>query len=32
MDDKQHEHMLDLVRKMVPPLSGKLHKGQAGEC
>jgi hypothetical protein len=26
-----HEHLLSLVRRMVPPLSHKLHKGQAGE-
>lgn len=26
-----HEHMLALVRRMIPPLSPKLHKGQAGK-
>ncbi|ORY32868.1 Ribokinase-like protein [Naematelia encephala] len=27
---KQHTHVMSLVGKMIPPLSGKLHKGQAG--
>ena len=27
---KQHTHMINLVRGMVPPLTSKLHKGQAG--
>jgi hypothetical protein len=27
----QHEHILALVRKFVPPVSAALHKGQAGE-
>ncbi|GMK55268.1 hypothetical protein CspeluHIS016_0203240 [Cutaneotrichosporon spelunceum] len=26
----QHEHLLSLVRRMIPPLSPNLHKGQAG--
>lgn len=30
-DEKQHAHVLSLVKRMVPPLSAKLHKGQAGE-
>ncbi|WVR06911.1 ATP-dependent (S)-NAD(P)H-hydrate dehydratase [Kwoniella sp. DSM 27419] len=30
MASKQHAHLLSLVRSMIPPLSGKLHKGQAG--
>ncbi|BEJ16319.1 hypothetical protein CspHIS471_0509240 [Cutaneotrichosporon sp. HIS471] len=25
-----HEHLVSLVRRMIPPLSPKLHKGQAG--
>jgi ATP-dependent NAD(P)H-hydrate dehydratase len=29
---KQHAHLMGLVGKMIPPLSTKLHKGQAGEC
>lgn len=28
---EQHEHVLALVRRMIPPLSPELHKGQAGE-
>jgi ATP-dependent NAD(P)H-hydrate dehydratase len=28
---KQHAHLIGLVGKMIPPLSTKLHKGQAGE-
>jgi hypothetical protein len=28
---KQHAHLMGLVGKMIPPLSPKLHKGQAGE-
>ncbi|CAK9781098.1 unnamed protein product [Cutaneotrichosporon oleaginosum] len=28
--DHDHEHLLSLVRRMIPPLSPKLHKGQAG--
>ena len=27
---KQHTHLIKLVRGMVPPLTSKLHKGQAG--
>jgi hypothetical protein len=27
---KQHTHLINLVRGMVPPLTSKLHKGQAG--
>ncbi|WWC70168.1 ATP-dependent (S)-NAD(P)H-hydrate dehydratase [Kwoniella pini CBS 10737] len=30
MASKQHAHLLSLVRSMIPPLSPKLHKGQAG--
>ncbi|WVF71336.1 ATP-dependent (S)-NAD(P)H-hydrate dehydratase [Kwoniella sp. CBS 6097] len=30
MVSKQHAHLLSLVRSMIPPLSSKLHKGQAG--
>ncbi|WVQ82094.1 ATP-dependent (S)-NAD(P)H-hydrate dehydratase [Cryptococcus sp. DSM 104549] len=30
MASKQHAHLISLVRSMIPPLSGKLHKGQAG--
>ncbi|KAK4683608.1 ATP-dependent NAD(P)H-hydrate dehydratase, partial [Tremellales sp. Uapishka_1] len=26
----QHKHLMSLVGKMIPPLSPKLHKGQAG--
>jgi ATP-dependent NAD(P)H-hydrate dehydratase len=31
MVSKQHAHLMSLVGKMIPPLSPKLHKGQAGE-
>jgi len=30
MASKQHTHLINLVRGMVPPLTSKLHKGQAG--
>ncbi|WWC89158.1 ATP-dependent (S)-NAD(P)H-hydrate dehydratase [Kwoniella dendrophila CBS 6074] len=30
MATKQHAHLLSLVKTMIPPLSPKLHKGQAG--
>ncbi|ORX35741.1 putative cytoplasm protein [Kockovaella imperatae] len=30
MVTKQHAHLMSLVGKMIPPVSGKLHKGQAG--
>ncbi|WWD17128.1 ATP-dependent (S)-NAD(P)H-hydrate dehydratase [Kwoniella shandongensis] len=30
MASKQHAHLLSLIKTMIPPLSGKLHKGQAG--
>ena len=30
MASKQHAHLMTLVGKMIPPVSGKLHKGQAG--
>jgi len=30
MATRQHAHLMSLVGKMIPPLSGKLHKGQAG--
>ena len=30
MATKQHAHLMTLVRQMIPPLSNKLHKGQAG--
>jgi ATP-dependent NAD(P)H-hydrate dehydratase len=30
MASKQHNHLISLVKQMIPPLSPKLHKGQAG--
>lgn len=30
--DAQHKHIIDIISKqLIPPMSGKLHKGQAGE-
>jgi ATP-dependent NAD(P)H-hydrate dehydratase len=31
MASKQHTHLISLVKQMIPPLSPKLHKGQAGK-
>lgn len=30
MASKQHAHLMSIIHKMIPPLSPKLHKGQAG--
>ncbi|EIW70485.1 hypothetical protein TREMEDRAFT_29037 [Tremella mesenterica DSM 1558] len=30
MESEQHEHLMSVVNELIPPVSGKLHKGQAG--